>query len=396
MKHYTQYIGQDKSELLKIRIEEVLNDIRNRGIISFRGRDCLTGYSYGEVYDWDMYFENIFLSYFSSCKYSRNGVESFLETQLSNGFISRTAGYVHKNPRQHFKPFLAQMTWLYIRDCDNVRWLTYKYYLSLVKSIDYWFWYLDLDKNGLCVWNSADHSGMDNQCRRAGDLDQVSVEGVDLNCYLVRELDAMKLIAEKLGKIVEAENFAKRSDELKQKIRDILWDEEDNFFYDRDERLDKLVKVKTCVAFLTLWAGVATKEQADKLVREHLLNTDEFWLEYPVATWSKDEFDYYQGRKGGECSWMGATWIPVNYMIFHGLMDYGYMDVAKDLAYKTFDMVLNEDVTREYYNAETGTGDGLSPFWGWSTLGYVMPLEYEKNYNPSALNSDKMSLKIII
>lgn len=77
-------------------------------------------------------------------------------------------------------------------------------------------------------------------------------------------------------------------------------------------------------------------------------------------------------------------------MIFHGLMDYGYTDIAKELAYKTFDMVLSEDETREYYNGETGTGEGLNPFWGWSSLAYVMPLEYEMEYNPSAIITDTL------
>jgi hypothetical protein len=38
--------------------------------------------------------------------------------------------------------------------------------------------------------------------------------------------------------------------------------------------------------------------------------------------------------------------------------------------------------TREYYNAETGTGQGLNPFWGWSTLAYAMLLELEMGTTP--------------
>ena len=82
---------------------------------------------------------------------------------------------------------------------------------------------------------------------------------------------------------------------------------------------------------------------------------------------------------------MGPTWIPTNYMAFHGLMKYGYKDAAKELAEKTFEMVLSEDATREYYNAENGCGMGLNPFWGWSTLAYFMPLECELGYDPTDL-----------
>lgn len=390
MGSYDSFFEAAQVKSVEEAVEIVYGNMKARGLVTFRGRECLTGYSYREVYDWDMYFENIFLSYLEPCKYARNGVESFLETISANGFVARTAGYVHDRTRQQFKPFLAQMAWLYIRDTDNHRWITEKYYTALVDSVDYWFWYQDIDKNGLCMWNSADHSGMDNQDRRAGVVDQFSVEGVDLNCYLVRELDALAIIAESLSKDEDVASFRARAQALRQAIREILWHEEDGFFYDRDERSGETVKVKSCVAFMTLWAGVASKEQADRLVKEHLLNEDEFWLAYPVATWSKDEPDYYQGRKANECSWMGATWIPTNYMIFHGLLDYGYVEAAKHLAYKSFEMVTGEDEMREYYNGETGTGEGLNPFWGWSTLAYVMPLEYELAYNPSALVKEEL------
>jgi putative isomerase len=44
-------------------------------------------------------------------------------------------------------------------------------------------------------------------------------------------------------------------------------------------------------------------------------------------------------------------------------------------------------VTREYYNAETGGGNGQKQFWGFSALGYVMPLELELGYDPTDLEA---------
>ena len=75
-------------ELFKRRVEKSLKDVMTRGISSAHGRDMITGYAYGELYDWDMYFENLFLSYFGISQYCRNGVEAFLEEQLDCGFIS--------------------------------------------------------------------------------------------------------------------------------------------------------------------------------------------------------------------------------------------------------------------------------------------------------------------
>ena len=56
-------------------------------------------------------------------------------------------------------------------------------------------------------------------------------------------------------------------------------------------------------------------------------------------------------------------------MVFHGLLRYGFKNVARDLAYRTFKMALDENpMTREYYDSDTGKGNGMNPFWGCSSL----------------------------
>ena len=52
-------------------------------------------------------------------------------------------------------------------------------------------------------------------------------------------------------------------------------------------------------------------------------------------------------------------------------------------ALENVDMVLREATTREYYNGETGVGQGMCPFWGWSALGYVMAAEAKTGYDPA-------------
>lgn len=53
-------------------------------------------------------------------------------------------------------------------------------------------------------------------------------------------------------------------------------------------------------------------------------------------------------------------------------------------------MAMNLQATYEFYNAETGAGFGLNPFWGWSALAYIMPLECILNYNPTDLKQEKI------
>lgn len=67
-------------------------------------------------------------------------------------------------------------------------------------------------------------------------------------------------------------------------------------------------------------------------------------------------------------------------------MHYEFHDAARELAQRTFQMVLQETATREYNNGETGGGQGLNPFWGWLTLAYEMPIEYQLDYDPTDLS----------
>ncbi len=381
------FVGQTDFEKLTPRLEALNRDIATKGLHDFPGADgkMLTGYAYGEFYDWDLYFENVYLSYYGVSTYDFTNFKVFLDRQQPDGFVSRTIGIKYPRPRQMFKPFLAQLAVLGSKqNGDNYEWLRDRYYERLKKYLDRWFAY-DTDGNGLPVWNSSDASGMDNQISRSGQPDSYDDEGVDLACYLYRELEAMHIIAEKLGKPDEAKAFAKHARLLAAAINRVFWDEKDGFYYDRNQKTGQPIRVKSVAGFLPLWVGVASREQARRLVREHLTNPREFWLKYPVATYAMSEPDFFEGTKSG-CNWRGPAWIPTNYMILHGLMNYGFETEARQLALKTFEMALDENlVTREFYDSDTGKGNGMNPFWGWSSLAYVMPLDVVEHYDPMDL-----------
>jgi hypothetical protein len=385
---FKKNIGPEEFHRLQGRLMELNHDIVTRGILPFKGSSdkLLTGYAYHEFYDWDLYFENLYLSYYGLDDYCFNNFKAFMAVQHPDGFIPRM---LKRQNIQMFKPFLAQIAILGSKQRnDDYEWLRAAYYDQLKRYLNRWFAY-DNDNNGLPVWDSADASGMDNQTRRAGGMHSYNCEGTDLACYLHRELEAMAFIAGKLGKPDDQKSFQTHASTLAKAVNTILWDEKDGFYYDRNEKTGEPIRIKSVVGFLPLWAGIATPERAKRLVREHLTNEKEFWLKYPVATYAITEPDYYQGRRHGECNWQGTSWIPTDYMVMHGLLRYGFKDVARDLAYRTLKMALDENpTTREFYDADTGKGNGMNPFWGWSSLAYVMPLEYETGYDPSAISTN--------
>jgi len=325
------------------------------------------------------------LSYYGVSDFCFSNFKAFLALQQPDGFIPRSFGTKPFGRNQHFKPFLAQIAVLGSQQKGgSYEWLRASYYEGLKKYLDRWFAY-DGDKNGLPVWDSSDASGMDNQLSRAGRQGSYFCEGTDLACYLYRELECMAFIAGELGKSADKADFQARAVALAKTINDVLWDERDGFYYDRNEKTGQPIRVKSVAGFIPLWAGIAPPEKAKRLVQEHLTNPKEFWLKYPVASYAATEADYFQGTRGG-CNWRGTSWVSANYMIMHGLLRYGFKDVARNLAYRNLEMALERNpTTREYYNADTGSGNGMDPFWGWSSLAYVMPLDVETGYDPTEL-----------
>lgn len=375
-----------------LRIDRVM---KAKGIHSDpnTGLEFFTGYSYNTLYDWDSYFEGIIqLELGWSPKYMINGIRIFLDMQREDGFIRRVNDPTPREEAEEMcKPFLAQIAILIGRRIGNMDWLRENDYQRLRKFLLYWLTRLTKDKSGLCYWRSAPHTGMDTQHERAGHWKADYSNGVDLNCYLYRECLAFALIAEAMKKPGDAVLFRKSAEEKRSAIQKLCWNEADGFYYDVDNRTGHQIPVKSVAGFAPLWAGIATREQAKRLVREHLTNPAEFWRAFPVSSLAATEKGYTESYLPDDVKgslWRANTWIPTNYYIFHGLRSYGYHDVATRLANVTYRMVL-KDGDREYYTSDSAVGCGLDPFWGWSLLAYLMPWENDHNLDPTKLELSK-------
>lgn len=354
-------------------------------------REYYTGYSYATLYDWDQYFEGIVQLYLGwDTTYLKNGVEIFLDYQTPDGHIRRSSQGEAAQLSEHVKPFLAQIALLCCRRDGNLDFLNDDYYARMKKYLLYWLVDRSASPRGLAVWDSAPHTGMDNQHERAGWWYDCFCEGVDLNCYLVRECTAFSRIAELRGCRADAELFAGHAGRLSTAVQKWLWNEKLGMFLDVDRRSGEQIPVKYIGSFAALWAGVATQRQADRMVCEHLENPAQFKRPFPYPALAADEPGYTEEKLPTDlgCGWRAQTWVPTNYIVFHGLNRYGCAQLAHQLADSTFAHVKSIG-DREYYNTESETGNGLNPFWGWSLLAYFMPYEAETGADPTQLCTDR-------
>jgi neutral trehalase len=132
-----------------------------------------------------------------------------------------------------------------------------------------------------------------------------------------------------LGQAPDA--WEEKANALRQFIQSELWDPGSGFFYDR-----------WCVqepgrrhlAFEGMWpvvTGAATKEQALRVIDEHLLNPNEFFAPHPITTvaLSDPKFELRM--------WRGPAWNCMTYWAARGCLRYGRADAAQRLLERALD-----------------------------------------------------------
>jgi hypothetical protein len=146
--------------------------------------------------------------------------------------------------------------------------------------------------------------------------------------------------------------------------------------YDRDRGLflDE-VRPGGARPAIETWAALAPLALPDlpeaigrRLVEEHLLDPDRFWLPVPPPSVAASEPSFESDRSGGlfRRYWRGPTWINAAWMLWLGLVRLGYEDEATAMTRALRQAVLSEGV-REYYGPRDGRGLGAREF-AWSTL----------------------------
>jgi hypothetical protein len=383
---------------------------------------------YGEnLYTVESYFDDIALFHAGDVAMGKTALRIQLEQQQANGFIRRhweqpqEAGkakdlgevpaltatepknpYAMRNPyaiyerEEHAQPFLFQIALFLSRaGGGDVSWIDDEMYRKLKKYLKHWTTDWDRDSNGLCEWASAPHAIADNQFDRAGVWRSFYCEGADLNSFLYLEFLAAEKIAVAKGSRDDAFDFAAQAKLKKQLIQKLLWNEPEGFFYDRDIRTGLPIEVKSVNGLYPLWAGIPDQRQAGRLVREHIMNPKEFWSAHPLPSYALNERNYtqhhvpcplidiYYALPEGHCNWRGGLWPHGNYMVAHGLRRYGFMEEARTLARKSYEVASADPDIYEWYNAETGEVEGSHPICaGAEVLMRLLPTELETDFNP--------------
>lgn len=258
---------------------------------------------------------------------------------------------------------------------------------------------------GLYFWNDDAAIGVDNDPSTFMRPPRSS-GSIYLNALMHKELLALAYLCDRLNMGEIGAQYRRDAEELKARILEHCWDERDGFFYSVDLNLlpyegkpfageprlllhagyprdyDCLIqRIGVWSGFLALWSGVATPEQARRIVAEHYRNEKTFNAPFGVRTLSKMEKMYNVRGSGNPSLWTGPIWGVSNYMVFRGLVDYGFEAEARELAEKTIRLFARDferfGALHEYYLPETGEPVLNRGFQNWNYLVLNMAAWYE-------------------
>jgi hypothetical protein len=358
------------------------------------------------VGEWDCFFGAL-LSSIEDKGQTLDGVRAILSAQTSTGVVPNIASGEGITPDRAQPPVGAYVVWKLFRkfqDRDFLAWA----YPRLVKWHDWWLGnrgdgqpWRDGNRDGLLEWGSDRGSsesiggrGSIRQAKWESGMDDspmydeatydartytMNLNDVGLNSLYALDAECLASLAATLGRDGDRQRFSSEYEKMKALIRENLWNEHDGIYENRywDGRFSPGLSPTN---FYPLFAGIATAEQARRMVREHLLNPKEFWGTYVIPTIARNDSAFVD-----QFYWRGDIWGPTNYMVYEGLNRYGFDEEALAFAQKSYALFMDDSKgaghSDENYHAWGGNGGG-DTHYTWGALLCLVALEQYIDENP--------------
>lgn len=366
-----------------------------------------------DLWDWDSWLTDVgvrqimadngnFDEAFLECE--RGCILNFLEHTESDGRIpilitpdSSMPDLEREKETNIHKPCLVQHIAFIVRENkEEAAWLEPRFD-ALLSFAAYYRESCYHRESGLYFWKDDLAIGVDNDpCtfyRPHG-----SSASIYLNCLMYRELKAMEYLCGILGR--DGMEYGRQAGELKEAVNRQLWDERNGFYYSADINLMPidtnqflhrnmprhwhcvLQKIDVWSGFMAMWAGIASKDRAERMVYENMQDERLFNGRFGIRTLAKTEPMYRVAASNNPSCWLGPVWGISNYMCFKGLVDYGFEKEARTLAQKTI-LLLGSSIEEcgemyEYYDPDSGRGVINPGFQNWNFLVNNMIAWYTK------------------
>jgi alpha,alpha-trehalase len=164
---------------------------------------------------------------------------------------------------------------------------------------------------------------------------------VCLNSLLYKTEKDLARMSTILGRQKDAEVWKAKAVDRQQRIQKYLWDAKRGLYFDFNFMTHTLSSYEYATTFYPLWAGLATQEQANAVVKNLSIFEQPGGLAMSRVE-SQAQWDYPYG------------WAPVQLLAVEGMRRYGFAADADRVTYNFLSMVLEDFATdryiREKYN----------------------------------------------
>lgn len=216
----------------------------------------------------------------------------------------------------------------------------------------------------------------------ANDMSIQQVQAADYIAIIAKEIaekDTSLNQTEKEKYTNLAQMYEKERDDLTALIQEKLWSEEKSFFFNALATTGELTNIATPTGLWSLAAGVATEEQAEKMIETYVLNSEKMFRPNGLSTVT---YDYSTFKPTGGY-WNGAMWSPTSYQMIKGLQKYGYNKLAFEEAVRHINAL--SDVYQD--GATDRNGEFLHTLWENYSSEYIKPGSTENSDSePSRTN----------
>lgn len=361
------------------------------------------GYFVG-FWGWDSWKHAVALAKFAP-ELAKNQVRAMYDYQIDNGMIIDCI-YSDKNDNntRDSKPPLSAWAVNEIYKATKDSAFVKEMFPKMLTYYEWWYKYRDHNNNGVCEYGSCDgtleaaawESGMDNAIRfddavmvyngvkdkkgAAADNGEggwsMNRESVDLNAFLAYEHKLLGELSHVAGikATVKDTIIPDINKPYPIDIADYFFCKEHGFFFDRTFD-GSFVTEEGTEACIPLWAGIATKEQADEAALI-FTNPDKFATYIPFPTIAADNPKFMPAGY-----WRGPIWLDQVYFGINGLRKYGYIEKADNFTRDIFDRLYGlKEGAPIHENYNTHNGSLLkAPHFSWSSAHLLMMyMEYGK------------------
>nr|WP_285849707.1 trehalase family glycosidase [Niallia taxi] len=217
-------------------------------------------------------------------------------------------------------------------------------YEQIYRQVNYYLQYKDFNNDGICEYHHGNDSGQDNSTVFR-DMD--IIDSPDLTAFLIKSMDMLAFVSEKLGREVDKRLWEEQSNVYLQRFCDYFLVED--LPVARFTRDGRVIKSHGILPLMSIILGNKLPAAVIKKMIK-VLKSERYLTKWGIASEARDS-PYYEE----DAYWRGPIWAPTTLLLIEAFEECGEHQLAYEVSEKFLELC-NRGGFAENFHAETGEG----------------------------------------